>query len=289
MKYRFIYIILFAFIIQAGILKAQIKNTIRFENYKREYILYLPKNLPPDAPLVFVFHGYTGTAAGTMKSFGLNKVADKNGFAVCYPQGLKDQQGKTFWQVGYSFHKKLKVDDLKFICFLASTLQAKYHVSKSNTFITGISNGGDLCNLLICKTTGLFKAAALIVGCIMKDIYDSCSNAAPVPLLMLNGTKDSITHWAGDMKDLQGYGPYLPTEMMLDFRIAQNGVTLSKTDTLFSQKPKDDSYIVKAKYSNKDSKNQVLMYRVINGGHDYPPYINMAEEIWRFFSDYVNQ
>ena len=140
MKYKFIYIILFAFIVQPRILHGQIKDTIRVDNFKREYILYLPKNLAPDAPLVFVFHGYTGTAQGTMKSFGLNKIADKNGFAVCYPQGLKDQKGKTFWQVGYSFHKELEVDDLTFICFLATTLQAKYHVSKFNTFITGFSS-----------------------------------------------------------------------------------------------------------------------------------------------------
>ena len=60
-----------------------------FDGIERQYLLYLPENLPNNAPLVFVLHGYTGNAQGIMEYSGMNEVAELNGFAVCY---LKEQQ-----------------------------------------------------------------------------------------------------------------------------------------------------------------------------------------------------
>ena len=50
----------------------------------RRYLIYRPKDLPDKAPLVFFLHGYRGDARGYME-LGMNRVADTNGFAVCYP------------------------------------------------------------------------------------------------------------------------------------------------------------------------------------------------------------
>ena len=57
----------------------------------REYIYYSPNNLPVNAPLVFVAHGFTGSAIGIMGYSGMNTIADQNGFAVCYPKGTVDK------------------------------------------------------------------------------------------------------------------------------------------------------------------------------------------------------
>lgn len=271
-----------------GEVVSQKNYSIQHENKNREYIFYQPKDLPEDAPLVFVFHGYSGNAKGTMKSFGLNKLADKHGFAVCYPQGLKDHDGNLFWQVGYKFHENIEVDDVSFICKLSETLQEKYKLSRNNTFIIGFSNGGDLCNLLLCETSGIFKAAAPIISCIMKETYDACSNSKAVPVFMLNGTNDDVTYWNGDMNDTQGYGAYLPSETMFDFRIAQNEATLSSNDTIVSLIPNDTSSVVIQKYLNNNTNNQVWLYRVINGGHGHPSYINLGQEIWNFFTHFIN-
>ncbi len=265
---------------------AQSYEKISVDDLQRDYIIYLPKNLPKNAPLVFVFHGYTDNAKNVMNTFGMNEVADKNGFAVCYPQGWKDKRGDNFWQVGYYIHKEEKVNDIKFISSLTSYLQKKYNLSKQHTYITGISNGGDLCNLLICKTKGLFKAAAPLLSCIMKDIYDSCSNPKPFPVLLINGMEDKTTYWAGDMKNEQGYGPYLPTATMVDFHIAKNGGRLLKTDTVMGDLKIKDDYTIRKFFNNTSKVNRVWVYTVKNGGHSMPKYLNMAAEVWKFFSLY---
>ena len=72
-------------------------HTFELNGEIREYYLHLPSNIVDDAPLVFVFHGYSGSASGIMNYSGLNQIADENGFAVCYPQGLIDDWDYAFW------------------------------------------------------------------------------------------------------------------------------------------------------------------------------------------------
>lgn len=56
--------ILVAFILFAltGALSAQQFDSIQIDGQARKYLLYLPENLPKNAPLVFVFHDYSGDA-----------------------------------------------------------------------------------------------------------------------------------------------------------------------------------------------------------------------------------
>ena len=73
-------------------------ETLRSGGVERTYRLHLPANLPDNAPLVIVLHGYGGDA--NPEAFGMNATADRHGFAVCYPQGERDSRGKRGWNVG---------------------------------------------------------------------------------------------------------------------------------------------------------------------------------------------
>ena len=68
-------------------------HTLRSGGIDRTYRLHLPEGLPDGAPLVIVLHGYGGQ--GDPERFDMNRVADRHGFAVCYPQGERDGRGKT--------------------------------------------------------------------------------------------------------------------------------------------------------------------------------------------------
>ena len=176
-----------------------------YGGFEREYYLYVPESIQPEAPLVFVFHGYTGSAAGIMDYSGFNAIADENGFAVCYPQGLTDNYGNTFFNVGYSFHWNETVDDVGFAISLASYLQSHYDLSHINTFSTGMSNGGDLSYLLACDASTTFRAVGPVAGIMMEWIYDSCDPENPMPILEIHGTNDNISWWDGDLDDEDGW------------------------------------------------------------------------------------
>ena len=72
--------------------------TINYGDTVRTYSMFLPSNLKADAPLVIYTHGY-GSKTRWVKA--LNATAEREGFAVCYPDGAPDLRNKDGWNVGY--------------------------------------------------------------------------------------------------------------------------------------------------------------------------------------------
>ncbi len=262
-----------------------------YGGFEREYYLYVPESIQSEAPLVFVFHGYTGSAAGIMDYSGFNAIADENGFAVCYPQGLTDNYGNTFFNVGYSFHWNETVDDVGFAISLASFLQSHYDLSHINTFSTGMSNGGDLSYLLACDASTTFRAVGPVAGIMMEWIYDSCDPENPMPILEIHGTNDNISWWDGDLEDEDGWGPYIGVDIAIQFWSEENNCTVTVLDTLADINTSDGSYVVSENYQSLSNNNEVWLYKVIDGGHDWPGVwgnmdINASELVWNFFNDF---
>ena len=143
---------------------ASIKTeTIVDQGITRTFYLYLPDDLPDDAPLVFVLHGYGGSADGYQPAF--TSLADEYGMAVCYPQATVDPKNKNGWNVYYPWQiDKMQVDDCEFICALARHLQATYGLSARNTFFCGMSNGGEMCYLMAYRKPKEFAAIASMAG-----------------------------------------------------------------------------------------------------------------------------
>jgi len=286
MKKYFILILSSLFIIQAQ----TTFHTFDINGEIREYYLHLPNNIEDDAPLVFVLHGYSGTANSLMNWTGMNQVANANGFSVCYPQGITDDWNNNFWNVGYEFHANETVDDVEFLSTLAQFLQGEYNLSSQYTFSTGMSNGGDMSYLLACQASDVFKAVAPVAGCMMTWIYDSCAPPNPIPVFEIHGTDDNVTWWAGaDVNNNGGWGPWISVDTTFNFWTQLNGCTESMIDTLPNTNTTDGSYVVSHKNINGVNDNEVWLYEVVNGGHEWPGAygnmdINASEEIWNFFT-----
>lgn len=267
-------------------------NNFNHENLNRDYILYIPAGIEENAPLVFVLHGYSGSANLIRNYSAMNAVAKKNGFAVCYPQGIKDDNGYTFWNVGYDFHQNQTVNDSGFLNSLAIYLQETYALNPEHTFVTGMSNGGDMCYRLACEHPETFKAIAPVTGCMMQWIYEDCPKNA-IPVLKINGDNDTTTLWEGDLDNKDGYGAYLPTLDTFNFWATQNDCTQLISEELPNNNVTDGSSVTKYSFSANTTSNKVILYRVNNGGHDWPGSagnmdINSSSEIWSFFQDIVD-
>ena len=251
----------------------------------REYIYYAPANLQVDAPLVFVAHGFTGSAQGIMNYCGMNTIADQNGFAVCYPQGTTDSNGDNFWNVGYDFHSGVTVDDVGFIVSLASYLQSTYQLSTVNTFFTGMSNGGELCYLLACEVPNVFRAFAPVAGTIFPNglTNNICSPTVPVPIFETHGRNDNVTLIEGDLFD-QYWGPYLGIDTIINFWVDHNSLTDLVVDT-FPNLNNNNKITISYKYSAPTTNNEVWLY-THKSGHNWGDDgdVVIEEEIWDFFS-----
>jgi len=257
----------------------------------REYYLYEPDSLADNAPLVFVLHGYSGLAVSMINYSNMNEVATDNGFAVCYPQGLTDQDGYAFWNVGYAFHEDQTVDDVAFLTSLADYLQIEHGFNAQNTFVTGFSNGGDMSYMLACQTDDIFKAIAPVAGSMMETIYDSCISN-PISVFEIHGTQDNETLWWGDLENNYGWGAYYGIEDVIDYWVETNNCNYYESENLPNLDALDGSEIISHRYTECMYNNEVRLYEVINGGHDWPGSsgnmdIESSEEIWSFFSQFI--
>ncbi|MDC0272161.1 prolyl oligopeptidase family serine peptidase [Crocinitomicaceae bacterium] len=269
-------------------------GTIQDGGIQREYIYYHPGSAPPNCPLVFVCHGYTGSAEGIMNYSEFNQLADEYGFAVCYPQGIEDGGGNTFFNVGYDFQNNETVDDVAYLQNLNSYFQNAYSLDADKVFCTGMSNGGDLCYMLACQASETFRGVAPIAGMIMQDIMDDCNPTSEVSILEVHGTQDNVTYFDGDPNNIDGWGAYPSIPETITFFNNLFGLQLISTEDFPNINTNDGSTVSSEKYGSSNSCTEVWLYTVSGGGHDWPgAYGNMdieaSREAWLFFDQLCEQ
>ena len=264
-------------------------ETMKHRGVEREYYLYQPSGLDKGAPLVICLHGYTGSAAGGKGA--LMDVADRHGFAVCYPQGLRDPKGKTGWNVGYPPQEGMKTDDVDFVIKLVKHLQKEYGFSRENTFLTGMSNGGEMCYLFAQKSPDTFKAIASIAGLTLTNMMP-LKYKKPVPFMEVHGTQDHTSEWTGDPFNEGGWGAYLAVPVSISHIVVANGC-ISETITVLPRREGRNQVILHHFQNGKPAFKggpaaDVLLYEVIGGNHSWSDKdMDTCEAIWDFFSRYL--
>lgn len=261
-------------------------DSLRYRGNTYTYYLYRPANLPDNAPLVVMFHGYGSRSKP--ERYGLNAVADRHGFAVCYPRGLKDFKGKPCWNVGYEFHRERnwRRDDVGFACHLVRYLQREYGFSRENTFATGHSNGGEMCYLLAYLHPEVFTAVAPVSGLTMEWMYRDLSAKKPISLFEIHGTNDKTSLWEGDPENSGGWGKYISVPRAVGYWCAVNRCTHEVSEEL----PIQRNRVIAHKYIGGTDGNEVWLYEIVDGGHSWADKdLDVGEHIWQFFARHLKQ
>ena len=267
---------------------AQEKYQFRHQGLDREYWMYIPENLPEQAPLVFVLHGYGGKAEGYCPQ--MIETARKHGFAVCYPQGEKAPKGKTGWNVGYPKQEGMKTDDIDFICDLARHVQKKFSLSRKNTFFSGMSNGGEMCYIMAMQHPEAFSAYASVAGLTMEWAYRSMSPKMAVPLMEIHGTADKTSLWEGDPDNNCGWGEYISVPLAVGVWAAEAKCTHTETVELpvINNKVLMHRHLGGSPAWEGGPEIEVRLYEVVGGKHSWAHKdMDTCEEIWKFFSKYL--
>ena len=277
------------------------------EGVEREYIIHVPENLTEDFPIVFVIHGYTGSAEGIAAYTGMNNIAEREGFIAVYPQGTIDSNGNTFFNVGYEFNDDSPINDVSFIRELVRSISQEFNLKRKKAFATGMSNGGDMSYLLACTSSDLFKAVAPVAGVLMKGLKDSCELSSPVPIFEIHGTADKISLFEGDLNNEGGWGAYYDLPSTIDFFAERYQLTNKSVKQMTSKESGADYDIFFERHWSDDLEEEVWMYRIEEGRHVWPGIklnwwdnplawfyfgsgnedINASEEVWAFFKKYL--
>jgi polyhydroxybutyrate depolymerase len=240
------------------------------DGVERQFILYRPSDLPADAPLVFVLHGFTQTAE-LFYNIGFNQIADTAKFAICFPQGINNA-----WFI--SSHNSA---DVIFLKTLAHDLQVQNTFNPNKTFATGFSMGGAMCNLLALDATEKFKAVAPVAGFAFQSIWSDKNPQYSIPYFTIHGTADQIV-------PISGFGRSDPSvQDIVDYWVVMN--SCSTQDTVQFTENTSAYY-----YRNGTNGNEVWYYKISGQNHVFPgdpnarvgtdvSGFNACVEIWRFF------
>ncbi len=237
-------------------------------------------------PLVVVLHGYGGKALGDGLRF--IELADLHGFAVCWPQGAEDGTGHSCWNVGYPFQAGYRIDDTAYLRRLVRHLQKNFGVSRRNVFLTGMSNGGEMCYKMAAEHPETFSAIASIAGLTLTSM--STDYRRPIPFMEVHGTDDKISAWDGDPQNKGGWGAYLSVPSAVSHIVSANRcVALSTTEIPAEHKRVILHHFTEGIPSRRGGpSSEVLLYEVRGGDHSWSErYIPTCDLIWEFFSRYV--
>lgn len=254
-------------------------------NTSREFYLHIPNNLPANAPIIYVFHGWGGNGLGMMNQTAFNYLSDENNFAVCYPTAMIDGDDGTSGLTSWSTNG---MNDIDFIHSLNDSLTSIYEFDTNKIFATGYSYGGEMSlHLARCQNSDVFDAIASVGGSVF-EYMDICTTSVNTSVLLLHGTNDGVVNYNGGY--FPGYGPYLSIPEIINEWVNYNSCSL---DTIYNipDVNNDGNITEVTKYSNIITGDKVWLYAVNNGAHDWfdvAPWGNddfwASEEIWNFFN-----
>ena len=260
-------------------------GSLKVDGKVRTWNMFLPTTLRPGAPLVMVLHGYGGSA-DPRPTFEF--AAQKHGFAVCYPQGLADPTGGKSWNIGYPFQKGMDVDDVKALCKIARAVQKRYGLSRENAFLTGHSNGGEMCYLMAFSRQDVFRAVAPISGFLSARIYQTMDAPKPIPVFEIHGSEDSSTPMEGDLVPRDKWGTFLPVHQAVAYFAAKDRCLQRICDTIPGKSPENGRYIVRYRYTDGVEGMETWLHVIVHGKPSWGvDDMDTGEVIWSVFSKYL--
>jgi polyhydroxybutyrate depolymerase len=259
--------------------------TLQHGGLVRTCVLHVPDDADTGSrlPLVLVLHGRGGTGRSVERLTGFSRLADSAGFLVAYPEGADRR-----WNDG---RPGSSVDDVGFLAALVRRLAAEQRADPGRVYATGISNGAMMCYRLACESSGLVAAIAPVAGAMTRKSLPTCSPAAPVPVLAINGTRDPLVGYDGGLT-------LASVRATIEFWVRADCPGASpETIPVPDIDPHDGTLTRCERWRGQTLGSEVLLYTVLGGGHTWPlgrarprsfgrtgRDFDATRTIWEFFS-----
>ncbi|MBD9482238.1 dienelactone hydrolase family protein [Pseudomonas sp. PDM14] len=246
---------------------------IELGGLQRDYAFYAPKNLPANAPLVFVLHGSLQTIDDirSFSAYAFERLADQHGFIVVYPQGFEKNWNDCRRSADYPARAQ-NIDDKGLIAALIQRFAHQHGADPQRAFLTGYSNGGQLGLRIALENPTLLAGVAAFAANLPTDDNLACTpSGQAVPVLLMNGTRDPINPYNGGVVTLFGFGNRGSVrssyESALYFaNLAGYPIASVRSSTVWG----DGEQRVTLDQWQADNRKEVALYSAIGGGHLLP-------------------
>lgn len=161
---------------------------------ERGYGLFVPTSYDEDGddelPLLIALHGFGDSWENFALASGFTLVGEQANFIVAYPQGYLRQWNDG----GRGDHYE---DDVQLLRDLIERIDRDYRVDHERIYLTGFSNGSTMTYYAACEAPDLFAGIAAVGGTMWQGTYDNCDEDTTLPVLMIQGTGDTVVPFNG--------------------------------------------------------------------------------------------
>jgi len=144
--------------------------------------IYIPVDLPADAPLVVILHGSNQTAKEYDVGAGWSEIAEQYGIALLFPE----QQRVNNTMLGFNWFEP---DDSNrgageplSIRHMVEQVVSDHSIDRQRIFITGLSSGGAMTSVMLATYPEIFAGGAIIAGLPYGSV-----DTLPAALLLMKG------------------------------------------------------------------------------------------------------
>lgn len=301
-------------------------RTLEVDGYPREYLVYVSASAAAEmgaggqVPLVVMLHGTSGDGEKFLKISGWREKADEEGFVAAFPSGLtyrvtedgEPPKTTTKWNAfnlasyidpavkpdGYPASAPWPADDVRFLRGVAADVATELPIDLRRIFLSGFSNGGEMCSRIGIEASDLFAAVGCNAGT-LDGVHRTTAGHPNIPMTLALGTIDpkilariqavdpSYSEVPLDPGELQN------TPVIRDIVPATVGsLALADRPVDAVTKPTYTELTWKAAAAGNTDGNQFRFIVLKGVEHEYPNGTNnphkfvMADAYWDFFSEH---
>ncbi len=248
-------------------------------------------------PLVIALHSLHYDSANAETVFGLDQLADRDGFVVAYPNGVGGS-----WNAGTCCGSAAAqdLDDVAYVRAVISHLEQHYPIDRRRVVLIGLSNGGMLAYRYACQYPDEIAGIGVVAGSLQ---VAGCQPKTPVTVVSVHGFTDGLVPYNGLAWSTVLQTPITSTSRSLaPFRAADRcsppaptGDTTLTDGSGFPRAANAPPAAPGATLTFKVetpclSTARVVEYDLTNMGHGWPPTsgdraLDTAGVIWRILAD----
>ncbi len=125
---------------------------------------YVPNDLPANAPLVVALHGCTQSASVYANSAGWAKYADRDGFALLFPEQKSANNQNACFNWFESGDIRRGAGEPLSIKQMVDKMVSDYGLDSERVFVTGLSAGGFMTTVMLATYPDVFAGGGVIAG-----------------------------------------------------------------------------------------------------------------------------
>lgn len=175
------------------------------------YYLYLPDKAPSATmlrkgmPLVVMLHGCDQTAPQFAQGTRMNRLAEKKGYAVLYPQQSLSSHAHRCWK-WYDKATQEGGGDVRTIVGIIEQVAQRYGIDRSRVYIAGMSAGAGMADIVALTHPELIAAVGLHSG----PVYGAGHGVIGALKVMQHGASQHVDDAIGDVLARRPAFPALP-------------------------------------------------------------------------------